>query len=87
MTEDPLDFFGGWVWVSFVDPDRPEGERFLGVVIAPGSTDLIALTAQSLWECGLNPGGGVAMINLAPEHVPPPEYRLRLLSKEEAESL
>jgi hypothetical protein len=26
----------GWWWLSFVDPDKPDGQRFLGVTIVQG---------------------------------------------------
>lgn len=71
----------GWVWVSFADPDLPEGQQFLGVVV----------TEKARWPMlglfGLNPGGEMAVADIPEEHLPPPEFRNRILTREEAESL
>lgn len=48
----------GWWWLSFVDPGRPEGDRFLGVAIVPGGNVIQA--SQFAWTLGINPGGQVA---------------------------
>lgn len=72
-----------WIWASFCDPDLPEGSQFLGVVIAPG-TDMRAFT-NALSLLGLDPGGDMVAIHIPPEHLPPEEYRMRLLNREEAE--
>jgi hypothetical protein len=47
----------GWWWLSFADPDRPEGERFLGVAIVEGDDAMDAM--QTAWNLGCNPGGEI----------------------------
>lgn len=46
-----------WWWLSFCDPGRPQGNRFLGCAIV-ASTDMThaIITAHRL---GINPGGEV----------------------------
>lgn len=58
-----------WYYLSFVDPDRSEGNRFLGVcwVKAGGPTTAI----QSAHVHGINPGGQVAFVELPFLHDPP----------------
>lgn len=78
-----------WVWASFCDPDRPEGQQFLGVVIAPGSADMPAMFLSSLHMAGLNPGGEVSMMQFPSGEIDeiPADCRMRLLNREEAEAL
>lgn len=78
----PVEPQSGWWWLSFVDPDRPEGDRFLGACIVEG-TDLGA-AVQTAWMLGCNPGGEVAGIGIVEGRVPAEEYRDRLLPKAEA---
>lgn len=42
-------------WMSFCDPDKPKGQRLLGVAIveAPG----LFHAHQKAWALGINPGG------------------------------
>jgi hypothetical protein len=73
-----------WWWLSFCDLDKPEGERFLGVVIIQG-TDLVNAAARAARK-ELNPGGE---IKGAPIPVDLPtaftaEFCERLLNKFEA---
>ena len=49
--------------MSFVDPDKPEGSRFIGVSIVEAPHFIVAHTAA--WERGCNPGGEV-LINEIP---------------------
>lgn len=42
-------------WLSFADPGKPEGQQFLGAVIAP-CDDFIAAVAYAHAH-GVNPGG------------------------------
>lgn len=72
-----------WWWLSFADGSLPEGEQFLGVAIVSGSGVLSAASVAKLLGC--NPGGEVQGIEIPPQHVPPPEYRGRLLSRDELE--
>lgn len=74
----------GWWWLSFADQDRPEGERFLGVLIVYGPTFGDAIDIS--WSRKLNPGGevlgfgidDVTMLRIEPK------YRDRLLTRNEA---
>lgn len=74
-----------WMWASFCDDSLPEGSQFLGVVIAPGHPLFPAMFITSLWSRGLNPGGECAFEEIPLEHLPPPEFRMRLLNRAEAE--
>jgi hypothetical protein len=49
-------------YLSFCDPDRPRGEKFLGgtIVEAPAAQNTIPLA----WLLGINPGGEVAIAEL-----------------------
>lgn len=77
-----------WWWLSFVDPDRPEGDQYLGAVLL--KADDVAHALFCSHEKGLNPGGEIAMFEIPKEF----EYRIevnmnlthRLLTREEAES-
>lgn len=77
-------------WLSFVDPDRsaPPGEQvpggggFLGVVICEGDTLADAITRSHL--LGVNPGGQVAAKGPLPTWMIAPQWRDRLLTKDEA---
>lgn len=74
-----------WWWMSFTDPDLPEGEQFLGVVLMNAESPEEALTGS--WLLGLNPGGEVAMVPFAPEDAPEGfELRERFLTPSEARS-
>lgn len=48
---------GLW-WLSFVDPERPVGEQFLGVALVEGSD--VEDVLRRAWREGCNPGGEVA---------------------------
>lgn len=75
----------GWWWLSFVDLDRPEGHRFLGVTIIHASSAMAAVRVAHLQDC--NPGGEVAIIPIHVDSDIPPEDRERLLSADEARAL
>lgn len=68
-----------WWWLSFA-----EESGFLGVVVIQGYGIVDAVSRSH--ALGVNPGGEVQGW-LLPEHVPPAEFRNRLLSKAEAEGL
>lgn len=58
-------------WLSFADPDRPQGERFLGVSLIeiedePGADlrDRIKAVIRKSWATGCNPGGEVQSLEL-----------------------
>jgi hypothetical protein len=77
--DDPL-----W-WLSFCDPDAPEGSQFLGVVITQAA-DFIAAVSRS-HALGVNPGGEVQGAGPLPADSISPEWRDRLLTKAEAEAI
>jgi len=69
-------------WLSFCDPDKPEGSQFLGAILikAHGMTD--ALTKANVLQ--INPGGevrGVALPEECNEFIRPEDVN-KLLSKE-----
>lgn len=72
-----------WWWLSFTDPDRPEGQRFLGVAIVD-APDVLGAWVGRAWELGCNPGGQVAAAGplsdgVMDENVPE-THRRRLLT-------
>lgn len=69
---------GPWWWLSFADPDLPDGRQFLGVVIMNGDTVMEAITEAHV--LGVNPGGECSFAQIPEEHVPPLQYRRRLLN-------
>jgi len=74
-------------WLSFVDPDLPEGSRFLGVSIVRAEHPKMAV--PNAWGLGCNPGGEV-MIFPIPQHLESrieDAYRNRVLSREECGAL
>lgn len=75
----------GQIWMSFVNPDKLEGDHFLGVIIcrARSGAEAIARTHQM----GINPGGEVAMTEVPLDNLCPDSVLDRLLSREEAEKL
>jgi hypothetical protein len=67
-------------WLSFCDPDKPSGQRFLGVAIVEG--DDLRDAVQNAWELKINPGGEVMSAEVTEEYYG--QFRNRLLTKEEA---
>lgn len=73
-----------WWWLSFADPNKPEGEQFLGVIITLAGG--IGEATQKLWDMGINPGGEVKAYPYPDDVEPPPEHcRNKLLSKADLE--
>jgi hypothetical protein len=72
-------------WLSFADPELPEGTQFLGVIIVHAPTFMEAWA----WThaAGINPGGGVQGVEFDDAAPVPPEYVGRLLSKADVETL
>lgn len=72
-----------WFYMSFADNTRPKGKKWLGAVIIDGSdiTDAI----RHSWQIGTNPGGEVVFLEC--EHLPPEEYRRRLLNKQDLRAM
>jgi ABC-type proline/glycine betaine transport system ATPase subunit len=76
----------GRFWLSFCDPDKPEGERFLGAAIVE-ATDLRE-ALKVTWRLKINPGGEVLSVEI-PDDVTlePNDCMNRLLTKAEAEAV
>ena len=70
-------------WLSFCDPNLPEGSRFQGACIVPGNDLLEAVHNAHLLGC--NPGGEVVGVEVPPETAPHigDKWRHRLLTDEE----
>jgi hypothetical protein len=51
-------------WLSFADPDLPEGEQFLGAAIVKAADEAAAMTISHF--LGINPGGEVAIMGPLP---------------------
>lgn len=75
----------GVYWLSFVDPDRPKGEKFLGVAIVRGTDPQDA--CATAWDRGCNPGGEVLINGPMPEGMYQPEDMNRLLDADDARRL
>lgn len=70
--------------MSFVDPAKPAGERFLGVAIVEAPSIEAALIRSHV--LAVNPGGEVAAVAMRAGAVGP-EWQDRLLTREEAENI
>lgn len=68
-----------WFWLSFADGTLPRGSQFLGAAVV-AAHDLPG-AIRVAWALGINPGGEVQIAEI--ENLPPPEYRERLLSREQ----
>lgn len=68
-----------WFWLSYADPERPQGEQFLGIAIVEGVNMRHATIVASLQ--GLNPGGECRLWQLPGELV---GFTGRLLTVDEA---
>lgn len=77
--DDPL------FWLSFCDTGKPEGSQFLGVAIIQAPTFPAAITRSHVLN--VNPGGQVASMGPIPAEYIGAEWRERLLTKPEAESI
>lgn len=83
-------------WISFVDPDKPTGDRFLGVSIIDGTkvADLdeaneFDSVMDESWRVKANPGGAVQAGRL-PENsvrIVPESFIGRLLNKVEVDEM
>lgn len=76
-------------WLSFVDPDNPKGERFLGACLVKSLPARPQEALQAAWAQNCNPGGE-CMFTEFPADVPVPDavfarYGNRLLSWEECQ--
>lgn len=79
-----------WFYMSFADPELPEGTQFLGGAYVEAYTLEDAIAASHL--LGINPGGEIQMAEIAQDYVKyfeqkvPEADRNRLLTREEIES-
>ncbi len=76
-----------WWWLSFCDPDKPEGSQFLGACIVDGEDFSDALSVA--WAAKCNPGGEIAFVQIG-ETIPEeaanwPKYTL--LSRDQIKEL
>jgi hypothetical protein len=55
-----------YYWLSFVDNDRPQGQRFLGGCLVEATSAQDAVLEAWAQQC--NPGGEVAMVEITPEY-------------------
>jgi hypothetical protein len=71
------------LWMSFADPGRPVGQRFLGVIIidAPG----LATATTMTHTMGINPGGEIQSMEIPEDLEIKPFWKNRLLTKAECE--
>lgn len=73
-----------WHWLSFADPNRPEGQQLLGVAIVQAENVVhAALVARAL---GINPGGEVQAVTLG-DYEPADGYTNRLFTGDEAKRI
>jgi hypothetical protein len=75
-----------WRWMSFCDPARPKGSKFLGALLIEAADSDDALMRSHL--LGLNPGGEVVSFEVPQEYVAriEPAMTYRLLSRAECET-
>jgi hypothetical protein len=78
----------GWWYLSFCDPERPAGTRFLGGCFVQGHDEVSAVRRSH--HLGINPGGEVAMMGPLTEAGPVAQLEAvagrwcdRLLTREE----
>lgn len=85
-----------YVYLSFSDPKKPKGERFIGgcyvLVDAPAivsGEQLAAAAARTAWAFGCNPGGDMlmALVPYWDHHLVPKEHVNKLLSRKDLEEL
>lgn len=72
-------------WLSFCDPNKPEGERFLGCILidATDFTDAI----RACWQLAINPGGEVQGIVMPNTLRIDAAWKQRLLTRDECKEL
>lgn len=70
-------------WLSFADPELPEGTQFLGAAIIKASNFLEAVRVSHI--LGINPGGEVKSQRIPVEMEIPDKWVERLLTKAECE--
>ena len=76
-----------YYWLSFKDPDKPQGQQFLGACAV--EADSLEVAIMRAWQLGINPGGEVAHIKV-PKRLEKniPRYGLnRLITKAELNAM
>lgn len=78
-------------FLSFVDPDRPAGQQFLGGCLVKAPYGMPALAVREAWTRQCNPGGECALTEFQ-SGVPFPDavferYGNRLLDRAECEEM
>lgn len=71
-------------YISFCDPDRPEGEQFLGAAIVKAPSLHHAITVSHLTGC--NPGGEAVVFGPIGGKLPP-QWLFRVLTAAEVDDL
>lgn len=74
-----------YFWLSFCDEDKPAGEHFLGVAILQAHDVIEAVSTAHRLK--INPGGQVASWELPVDYELPEQFKERLLSKSDIETL
>lgn len=78
-----------WYWLSFIDPTREIGKRFLGVAVVQthgrNHKEALQNAIQEAWKLKINPGGQVKGMPVPIENIPE-DCRNRLLDAEEIET-
>ena len=75
-----------YFWLSFADPERPEGSQFLGAALVKEQVLEDAMTRSHV--LGINPGGEVKALGPIPvEHLPANAPLDQLLSRSDMEGL
>jgi hypothetical protein len=55
-----------YYWLSFVDNERPLGDRFLGGCLVQASSSKAAVIEA--WQQHCNPGGEAVIVEISPPH-------------------
>jgi hypothetical protein len=77
-----------YFWMSFCDPEKPEGSRFLGALVIKADSDFEALARS--WFLELNPGGEMLFYEIPElyhERIPTDWIETRLITRKECETL
>lgn len=72
-------------WLSYTDSSKPAGKQFLGVNIIQAGDIAVAITKS--WLLNINPGGAIKFMGPLEAEWIAPEWRDRLLTRDEAMSV
>jgi hypothetical protein len=76
-----------YYWMSFCDPARPEGSKFLGALIVRADDESEAVRRS--WMLDLNPGGEIELFAIPDqfhERIPADWVESRLITKQECDA-